>query len=149
MSRKRDMFIGMTFLAVLGVSCFYVLGGNENGPTGYPFSSNWVWNDYEKVMQQARAENKYVVIDFWAVWCDECKKMDRVAFRDPEVCRLLDECVLLKVDVDISPQLKSEFRVMGMPTVVIVSPEGDEVMRAVGYQTTEQITRLLTEVLGS
>ncbi|MBU6998245.1 MAG: thioredoxin family protein [Theionarchaea archaeon] len=147
MNRKSDLIIGMAFLGVLGVSCLYVLGGNENSPESYSFSSNWVWNDYDRVMQQAQEENKYVIIDFWAVWCDECKKMDRVAFRDPEVCRLLGRCVLLKVDVDVIPELKSQFRVMGMPTVVIVSPEGDEVSRAVGYQTTEQIKRLLMEVL--
>jgi thiol:disulfide interchange protein len=147
MSRKRDMIMGMAFLAVLGVSCFYVLGGNDDNAVTYSSSVTWVWNDYEKVMQQAQAENKYVVIDFWAVWCEECKKMDRVAFRDSEVCGLLDRCILLKVDVDVAPGLKSQFLVVGMPTVVIVSPEGEEVMRAVGYQTTEQIKKLLEEVL--
>jgi thioredoxin-like negative regulator of GroEL len=73
--------------------------------------------------------------------------MDRVAFKDSEVCSLLDRCILLKVDVDVSPGLKSKFLVVGMPTVVVVSPEGEEVMRAVGYQTTEQIKKLLMEVL--
>jgi thiol:disulfide interchange protein len=147
MSRKRDMIMGMAFLAVLGVSCLYVLRGNDDNSITYSSPTTWVWNDYEKVMQQAKAENKYVVIDFWAVWCDECKKMDRVAFKDSEVCSLLDRCILLKVDVDVSPGLKSKFLVVGMPTVVIVSPEGEEVMRAVGYQTTEQIKKLLMEVL--
>jgi thiol:disulfide interchange protein DsbD len=147
MSRKRDMIMGLVFLAVLGVSCLYVLGGNDDKSVTHLSPVTWVWNDYEKVMQQARAENKYVLIDFWAVWCEECKKMDRVAFRDPEVCGLLDRCILLKVDVDVVPELKSKFLVVGMPTVVVVSPEGEEVMRAVGYQTTEQIRKLLMEVL--
>lgn len=147
MSRKRDMIMGMAFLAVLGVSCLYVLGGNDDNSVTHSSPVPWVWNDYEKVMQQAQAENKYVVIDFWAVWCEECKKMDRVAFKDSEVCGLLDRCILLKVDVDVAPGLKSKFLVVGMPTVVVVSPEGKEVMRAVGYQTTEQIKKLLMEVL--
>ncbi len=145
MSQKRDTIIGVTFLIVLGVSCLYVLGGKED-TRDYHSSVDWMWNDYTRALEKAKAENKYILVDFWAVWCTECKKMDKKAFQDPEVQHLLEDFVLLKVDVDKVPQLKSQFLVAGLPTVVVVDANGEEVTRAIGYQTAEQMKKVLREV---
>lgn len=147
MVRKRDKIMGMVFLVILGMSCLYVITGSEDKRDVVHSSLEWMWNDYELAMDKARAGNTYVLVDFWAVWCKECKEMDRKGFQNPEVIRMLDGIVLLKVDVDKVPQLKGQFHVKGMPTIVIVDAEGEEVARAVGYQTAEQLKQLLQEVL--
>jgi thiol:disulfide interchange protein len=146
MKRKRDTLIGMAFLIVLGVSCLYVLCGPEE-KHAVNTDENWMWNDYDLALEKAQAENRAILIDFWAVWCKECKEMDKHAFQDPHVRSLLDEFILLKVDVDDVPQLKSQFLVVGMPTVVVVSPDGTEITRAVGYQTADQMYKVLKEAL--
>lgn len=146
MKKKRDTLIGAAFLIVLGVSCLYVLGGTKENRAVYT-DAEWMWNNYDLALEKAQAENRAVIIDFWAVWCKECKEMDKHAFQDPEVRSLLDEFVLLKVDVDVVPQLKSQFLIVGMPTVVVVSPDGTEITRAVGYQTADQMYKVLKEVL--
>lgn len=146
MNQKRDSIVGVAFLIVLGLSCLYVLGGKED-TRAYHSSVDWMWNDYSTALEKAKAEDKYILVDFWAIWCTECKKMDRIAFQDPEVQHLLENFVLLKVDVDKVPQLKSQFLVSGMPTVVVVDAHGEEVARAVGYQTAEQMKKVLKEVL--
>ena len=143
---QKDTIVGVTFLIILGVSCLYVLGGKEDTHQ-YHGSREWMWNDYGTALEKAKSEEKYVLIDFWAIWCIECKKMDKTAFQDPEVQYLLEDFVLLKVDVDKVPQLKSQFLVAGLPTIVVVNGEGEEVTRAIGYQSAEQMKKVLREVL--
>jgi thiol:disulfide interchange protein len=163
MNRKRDMTVGIAFLIVLGVSCLYVLGGTEDEKGGISSTglsstglsstglnhaqSEWIWNDYELALNEAGTENKLVLIDFWAVWCKECKEMNEEAFENPEVKYLLENFVLLIVDVDEVPSLKAQFLVVGMPTVLVVNSNGEEVARAVGYQNAEQLKKILEEVL--
>lgn len=146
MKRKRDTIIGMAFLLVLGVSCLYALGGPEKS-SAVNTDTEWMWNNYDLALEKAQAENKVILIDFWANWCKECKEMDKNAFQNPRVRTLLHKCVLLKVDVDDVPQLKSQFLVVGMPTVVVVSPDGTEITRAVGYHTADEMYKVLKDVL--
>ncbi|KYK33062.1 MAG: thioredoxin family protein [Theionarchaea archaeon] len=153
MNRKRDTRTGALLLVVLGVSCLYVYIGAENGSQSMNprvsahLSAEWMWNDFDAALEKARSENKYVLIDFWAVWCKECKEMGKKGFKDPEVAALLTDFVLLKVDVDVVPQLKAQFAVGGLPVIVVVNAQGEEVARAVGYQDAEQLKQLLQDVI--
>ena len=149
MARKRDKIIGTVFVVVLGMSCLYVMSESEDKPQKTPGHSllDWIWNDYELALDKARTQNKYVLIDFWAEWCTECKEMDKIGFQSPEVVQLLDRVVLLKVDTGVAPQVKAQFRVGGLPTIIVVNAAGEEVARAVGYQDTEQLKAFLQEVL--
>ena len=147
MVQRRDRIMGMAFLVILGMSCLYVLSGSEDQNRGPGQSDvDWIWNEYDVVKEKAQKENKYILIDFWAVWCTECKEMDVKAFQSPEVKEVLKNFVLLKVDVDEVPQLRAQFHVGGMPVIVVVTPEGEEVARITGYQTAEQLVRFLKEV---
>lgn len=145
MGKKRDRIVGMTFLVGLAVSCLYVYNGTGNSRVSANSSVNWMWNDFDRALEKAQAENKCVLLDFWAVWCKECKEMDK-EFEDPEVFNLLDDFVLVKVDVDEVPQLKAQFAVGGLPVIVVVNNKGEEVARVVGYQDAGQLEQLLQQV---
>jgi thiol:disulfide interchange protein DsbD len=146
MVQRRDRIMGMAFLVILGMSCLYVLSGSEDRNKGSgQHDVNWIWNEYDLAKEKAQKENKYILIDFWAVWCTECKEMDVNAFQNPEVRELLKNFVLLKVDVDEVPQLRAQFHVGGMPVIIVVTSEGEEVARITGYQTAEQLVRFLKE----
>ncbi len=157
MKRRRDTRIGALLLVIVGVSCLYVYIGAGSGSgsqrmnprASADFSEGWIWNDFDAALEKARSEHKYVLIDFWAVWCKECKEMGKKGFRDPEVVALLTDFVLLKVDVDVVPQLKAQFAVGGLPVIVVVNAQGEEVARAVGYQDAEQLKQLLQDVIGN
>ena len=148
MVTKKDKIIGMAFVGLLFVGCLYVLSGSEDTESiSNHRSLDWAWNDYDQALEEARNTHRYVLIDFWAIWCKECKEMEKNGFADPDVADLLDQFVLLKVDVDAVPELKARFSVVGMPTIVVLTGEGEEIDRAVGYQTAQQLKVFLRGIL--
>ena len=59
------------------------------------------WLTFEQLEDSLQVRPRKVFIDFYADWCAYCKKMDRVAFRDPEVVRKLNsEFYAVRMDVE-------------------------------------------------
>lgn len=48
------------------------------------------WLTFEQLEDSLAVQPKKVFIDFHADWCAYCKKMDKVAYRDPEVVNVLN-----------------------------------------------------------
>lgn len=83
----------------------------------------------DKNFKEATAGKMPVVVDFYGNWCGPCKAMapslEKVAEeRSPAI-------KIYKVDIDDSPTTSQQFRISGVPTLVIMS-EGKEVARKVG-----------------
>jgi len=71
----------------------------------------------KKTFDQAIADHRIVLVDFWATWCGPCKQM---APDLAEVARESDEDVLIaKVDVDKERALTERFGIQSMPTIVV------------------------------
>ena len=72
-----------------------------------------------------------VLLDFFGTWCVPCQRFA------PTVEELAAESEgrykVCKVDVNAAPGLVQQFRIMSVPTVLIVS-EGREALRLVGGQ---------------
>lgn len=59
------------------------------------------WLSFEALEDSLELRPKKVFIDFYASWCVYCRKMDRVAFRDPGVVALLNaEYYAVRMDVE-------------------------------------------------
>lgn len=90
--------------------------------------------DEAGALARAKAENMRVLIDFTADWCAACKKLLRITFADSKVAAELSQYVLLKVDAtdDEDPKvmaLMKKYRVVGLPTVVILDAKEQELLR--------------------
>ena len=76
----------------------------------------------------AKAENKPVLIDFWATWCKSCQTMNLTTFRDAAVSERLDGFVKIKYQAeDMSEEpargILEHFDVRGLPTYIFLQPK--------------------------
>lgn len=82
----------------------------------------------------ASAEKKPMIVDFGAEWCAACKELAVHTFADEKVRDEAGRFVAVKVDAtdDENPQinaLKDKYKVVGLPTVVVLDSEGREKVR--------------------
>lgn len=91
------------------------------------------WHDYsEEILQQADAEDKPVIIDFYADWCTPCRELEEVTFHHDDVVTMAkNSFVMIKIDVTTGgnpfhERLLAQYRVKGVPTVVFLDADGEE-----------------------
>ncbi|MDA1049455.1 MAG: DUF255 domain-containing protein [Planctomycetota bacterium] len=102
---------------------------------------------FREALAKARSENKPIVLDFTASWCVPCQRMLRETFPDEKVARLLERCVLIKVDTDEHPALANKYGAVGLPDVRLLSPEGEELRRFRDFQGPDAFAQSLDDVL--
>jgi thiol:disulfide interchange protein DsbD len=119
-----------------------------------PVASPIAWVPFsDQALSAARAERRPVLIDFEAAWCLPCREMERTTLRDPAVVRLASSFVALKADVtaedDAATALLDRFHVPGVPTYVLLGPDGDERGRLVGFVPSRRMVEALREAAGT
>jgi thiol:disulfide interchange protein DsbD len=104
-----------------------------------PFQTIKSVADLQRVIAQAKAAGRPVMLDFYADWCVSCKEMAKYTFTDPAVQSTLGKAVLLRADVtrnDAEDQaLLKYFGIFGPPTIAFYGSDGRERrdFRVVGY----------------
>ncbi|MEX0780765.1 MAG: cytochrome c biogenesis protein CcdA [Balneolales bacterium] len=100
-----------------------------------------VWEEYsDERFEQAVAQGQPIVMDFYADWCIPCLELDRMTFTDETVINSTADMVKLKVDLTHfdSPeaeQLRKEYSIAGVPSIVFINESGEEVRdaRVIGF----------------
>jgi tetratricopeptide (TPR) repeat protein len=107
----------------------------------------WAEASYKEVLAKAKAENKHVFIDFYAVWCGPCKQLEKVTYTDPKVEELLNAMIPAKWDAEKGEgiELAKEFRIGAYPTLVLLSPDGEEIDRFLGFLEPADFIRVFTD----
>ena len=107
----------------------------------------WVgWSD--GVFEQARKENRFVLLDLEAIWCHWCHVMDETTYRDPEVIRLLHErYIAVRVDQDSRPDLSNRYEDYGWPATVVFDGNGKEIVKRQGYLPPGDMSSMLQAII--
>ena len=90
---------------------------------------------FEDVLKIAKAENKMVFMDVYAVWCGPCKIMDKTTFSDSLVAQKFNtEFIAYKVNAEDVPgrAIVQKYMVNAYPTYLFFSPDGELVNRLEG-----------------
>lgn len=90
-------------------------------------------HDFKKAEALARKGNKPLFIDFETTWCGPCKTMDQLVYTADAVVKAAENVISVKVDGDKQPELKKQFRVRGYPSMILLTPQGEELKRTSGY----------------
>jgi len=150
-SRGTRLFHAIRYLVGLGVIAGSLLWFIPRGQGGEKVS----WTLYsQESFQQALQQGKPILLDFYADWCISCKELDIYTFSHPEVIRLSQHFVMMKVDLTHpdSPELKDvveKYRVKGLPTVIFLSPTGEELtnLRFMGFIKGPELLAKMKEAL--
>lgn len=102
------------------------------------------WPEAESL---AKEQNKAMLVVFSASWCPPCKMMKREVWPDPRVGQAVTAgYVPLYVDVDLdehAPKV-AQYKINGIPFVVILNPDGT-VRRQSHTMSAEETLQFLTE----
>jgi thioredoxin:protein disulfide reductase len=118
-------------------------------PRGKPSALSFLPYDEHRV-STAAALHKPVLIDFGADWCIPCREMEHTTFVDPAVVAEGRRFVALHADLTKldarNDEIVSEYRIQGVPTMVLVNGSGKIQKRLVGYIGPQEMLESLKQI---
>jgi len=116
-----------------------------------PFKKITTVAEAKQLLESAKASTQPVLVDFYADWCLDCKRMQRTTFKEPSVHAALEGWQLIEADVtvtnDDSEALKRFFDVFGPPATLFIKAEGSEHqnLRQYGYMKKDDFLAIIAQ----
>ena len=83
--------------------------------------------------------DKPVLLDFFASWCGPCRMVSPIL---DELAQEREDIKVCKVNIDEQPELASQYRVMTIPTLMVLK-EGRIVGQSIGAKPKHQILAMV------
>ena len=96
--------------------------------------------------QEVAKASTPVLVDLWAAWCGPCRMIAPVV--EELAGTYQGRLKVGKLNVDDHPQIAAQFRVMNIPTLLLIKG-GKEVDRIVGVVPKEELTRRVDAIIGT
>ena len=90
------------------------------------------------------AQDKPLVIDFWATWCGPCRKMAPVVEAMAE--KYADKVVVGKCDVDDCADIPAQYGIRNIPTILYIKG-GQVVAKTVGAVPASEVEANIESLL--
>jgi thiol:disulfide interchange protein DsbD len=133
--RKRSPIAHLSKPMKLGSAPLAILGGFLAISWALTPKAQLQWLESEQMaVQQAQANHRPMIVDFGASWCGACNELATHTFADANVLEEAGRFVAVRVDAtdDDNEQvakIKDKYRVVGLPTVVVLDSAGQEKVR--------------------
>ena len=96
-------------------------------------NANWTMpGPLVAALLEADQAHKLVFVDFYAQWCGACKTLEETTLADPKFKQAMQRFVFTKIDTDEYPETARHFKIVGMPTLLVLDISGRELYRHVG-----------------
>ena len=82
---------------------------------------------------------KPVLLDFFASWCGPCRMVGPIL---DEIAEEREDIKVCKVDIDEQPELASRYRIMSVPTLMVLK-NGSIVDQSIGAKPKHQILAMV------
>ncbi len=96
------------------------------------------WTD--EVLQS----DKPVLVDFWAEWCQPCRKVAPVLDEIAE--DMSDKVTIVKLNIDENPGVARDYGIMSIPTLTVFKG-GQAVQSVMGVQPKGTIVKMIESAL--
>lgn len=128
----------VTFLLILGLlSLQSYAKDNESAP-----SQNSVqWHEWsDETFTLAAQQNKLILLDISAEWCQFCKKMKAVTYKDSEVVKIINNnYIAINADIETTADVQLLYGNFGVPGTVILTADRNEINKRLGYIAPQQM----------
>ena len=109
------------------------------------------WKPYAEGVIPQKINASGVIIDFYANWCIPCKELDAYTFSDPKVIQASKNFYAFKADMtkslsDEVASLRNKYKIIGVPTVLILDSKGKEVKRITGFVKADEFYNIIKNV---
>lgn len=106
------------------------------------------WRQWDRMsLDEARKEDKIILLSLSAVWCHWCHVMDETTYSDANVITYINENFIpIRVDSDMRPDIDSLYNQGGWPSTVFLMPDGD-VIHGENYIDPVEMLLLLTKIV--
>ncbi|GAB4290104.1 MAG: protein-disulfide reductase DsbD [Ignavibacteriaceae bacterium] len=129
-------------LIILAIAVYAIIPSTNEG---------MVWEEFQNTKLSNAIGNSPVIIDFYADWCIPCKELDALTFSDPQVIQRTEGFLKLKADMTKSvstevERLREQFKIVGVPTVLILNSDGKEIKRITGFVDAKEFLSYLEDI---
>lgn len=125
-----------TIILLFVLSCFQIQA--QNGIDF--FHGTW-----EEALAEAKAQDKLIFVDAYAVWCGPCKRMAKNVFTDKKVGEFYNKNFInMKIDMEkkMGRTFGRTYPVSAYPTLMYIDPKGELVHKVKGGQKIDPFIKL-------
>jgi uncharacterized protein YyaL (SSP411 family) len=108
-----------------------------------------VWQPWTSdIFQQAKRENKFVLLNLGTSWCHWCHVMEGTTYADPQVIGLIGQKYIpVLVDADSRPDLANRYEDYGWPATIVFNADGGEIVKRRGYLEPSEMVSMLQAII--